>query len=74
MASLVGCNFEGDIAIVTIDAPPPVNALEQGVRAELLQRIKELNDRIDDRRILFRRPNHETDPWSHAEGRLGFAF
>lgn len=53
MASLVGCTFEGDIAIVTIDAPP-VNALGQGVRAELLQRIKELIDRIDVRAVVLR--------------------
>lgn len=46
MASLVSCELRDGIAIVTIDAPP-VNALGQGVRTELLARIQEINGRID---------------------------
>lgn len=53
MASLVGCTFEDGIAIVTIDAPP-VNALGQGVRAELIERIHELNERIDVSAVVLR--------------------
>ncbi|QXC49360.1 enoyl-CoA hydratase/isomerase family protein [Agrobacterium salinitolerans] len=42
MATLVGCELHEGIAIVTIDSPP-VNALGQGVRSELLAMVREID-------------------------------
>ncbi|MDH4442267.1 MAG: 3-hydroxyacyl-CoA dehydrogenase NAD-binding domain-containing protein [Rhizobium sp.] len=53
MASLVGCELRDGIAIVTIDAPP-VNALGQSVRAELLAHIQEIEGRADIRAAVLR--------------------
>ncbi|PKA43706.1 3-hydroxyacyl-CoA dehydrogenase [Rhizobium sullae] len=52
MASLVGCELRDGIAIVTIDAPP-VNALGQGVRAELLARVREIDGNPDIRAAVL---------------------
>jgi len=52
MASLVGRELRDGIAIVTIDAPP-VNALGQSVRAELLANVREVDDDPDIRAAVL---------------------
>lgn len=52
MASLIGCELRDGIAVVTIDAPP-VNALGQGVRAELLARVRGIDGHPDIRAAVL---------------------
>jgi 3-hydroxyacyl-CoA dehydrogenase len=53
MASLVSCEYRDGIAIVTIDNPP-VNAISQAVRAELLAFVHDLNRNTDIRAAVLR--------------------
>lgn len=52
MVSVVGCELRDGIAIVTIDSPP-VNALGQSVRAQLLAQVREIEANSDIRAAVL---------------------